>query len=275
MEDLNKYHEIGRTLIDRLKLTTYPVAVKMIRPDEEVPEAAIQPSLVFGAEVPACLVYTYCRRTGASFFLTKDDIACKPIVLYFGLEELSDPDDLYRAWAEHAGYKRNMESEKQSRVSDARFEPFRFKGFVVSPLHQTVVKPDLVMFYCSPLILSHLILAATYDGENIVSNFNGMESSCKEGIIRTFLTGKCQVVSPGMGDRVMAGVQDHEMLFSTPEEKLRMIAENLFLAGNRLNDPSPFNIPHIVPTWAPIRLLGNPVEPKVWPTLREKLGQKK
>ena len=96
------------------------------------------------------------------------------------------------------------------------------------------------MIYCSPLILSHLILAATYDGENIVSNFNGMESSCKEGIIRTFLTGKCQVVSPGMGDRVMAGVQDHEMLFSVPEEKLRMVAENLFLAGNRLNDPSPF-----------------------------------
>lgn len=275
MEDLNQYRELGRTFIDQLKLTTYPVAVKMISPEDEVPEAAVQASLVFGAEVPACLVYTYCRRMGASFFLTKDDIACKPIVLYFGLDELADPDDLYRAWAEHAGYKRNMESEKQSRVSDAHFKPFQFKGFVVSPLHQTIVKPDVVMVFCSPLILSHLILAATYDGGNIVSNFNGMESSCKEGIIRTYLTRQCQVVAPGMGDRVMAGVQDHEMIFSIPAEKLQMVGENLFLAGNRLNDPSPFSIPHMIPTLGANKLLGNPVEPKVWPTLRKKLGQKK
>jgi uncharacterized protein (DUF169 family) len=274
MEDLQKYHGLGNAFIDRLRLTTYPIAVKMIRPDEKVPETAVQPSLVFGAEVPACLVYTYCRRMGASFFLTKDDIACKPIVIYFGLDKLSDSDDLYRAWAVHAGYKRNMEAEKQSRISDARFKPFEFKGLVVTPLHQTVVKPDVVMIFCSPLILSHLILAATYDGADLVSHFNGMESSCKEGIIRTCLTGECQVVAPGMGDRVMGAVQDHEMIFSMPEEKLQMVYENLFLAGNRLNDPSPFRIPHVVPTLGANKLLGNPVEPKVWPTLREKLKRK-
>ncbi|MBI4768515.1 MAG: DUF169 domain-containing protein, partial [Deltaproteobacteria bacterium] len=274
MEGLQKYHALGNTFVDRLKLTTYLIAVKMIRPEEEVPEGAVQPSLVFGSEIPACLVYTYCRRTGASFYLTKDDIACKPIVLYFGLDELSDPDDLYRAWAEHAGYKRNLEAEKQSRISDARFKPFQFKGFVVSPLHQTLVKPDVVMLFCSPLILSHLILAATYDGADLVSHFNGMESSCKEGIIRTYQTGECQVVAPGMGDRVMGGVQDQEMLFSIPEEKLGMVTENLFLAGNRLNDPSPIRIPHIVPTLGANKILGNPVEPKVWPTLREKLSPK-
>ncbi len=275
MEDLQKYQELGNVFIDRLKLTTYPIAVKMIRPEDVVPEAAVQPSLIFGSEVPACLVYTYCRRMGASFYLTKDDIACKPIVLYFGLEELTDPDDLYRAWAEHAGYKRTMEAEKKSRVSDARFKTFQFKGLVVSPLHQTLVKPDVVMLFCSPLILSHLVLAATYDGSDLVSHFNGMESSCKEGIIRTYQTGQCQVVAPGMGDRVMAGVQDHEMLFSIPEEKLDMVAENLFLAGNKLNDPSPFRIPHVVPTLGANKLLGNPVEPKVWPTLREKMKKKK
>ena len=274
MDDLRKYHEIGQAFIDRLRLTTYPVAVRMIPPEEDVPEAAVRPSIVFGSEVPACLVYTYCRRAGFSFFLTKDDIACKPIVLYFGLDKLSDPDDLYRAWANHAGYKRNMEAEKQSRAADARFEPLEFKGLVVSPLHQTIVRPDLAMIYCSPVALSHLILAATYDGGNIISSFNGMESSCKEGIIRTYQTGQCQVVCPGMGDRVMAGVQDHEMIFSIPEGRFEAVIDSLFLAGNKLRDPSPFAIPHLVPTMGANRILGNPVEPPVWPTLREKLGKK-
>jgi uncharacterized protein (DUF169 family) len=272
MEDLGVYHQIGQALIDQLKLTTYPVAVKMITPEEQAPEAAVQPSLVFGGEVPACLVYTYCRRSGASFYLTKADIACKPIVLYFGFESLSDPEDLYRAWAEHAGYKCTMEAEKQSRAEDVRFEPFRFKGFVLSPLHQTLVKPDVVMLFGSPLVLSHLILAATYDGSTIVSRFNGMESSCKEGIIRACLTRQCQVVSPGMGDRVLAGVQDHEMIFSIPEEKLSAVTENLFKAGNRIQEPSPFSMPHVIPTLGPNRILGEPVEPKVWPTLRIRIG---
>ena len=274
MKDLEKYHDIGQAFISELKLMTYPVAVRLIEPDEDEPEGAVSPSLTFGSEVPACLTYTYCRRTGASFYLTKDDIACKPIVIYFGLDAPADPDDLYRAWETHAGYKRNMEKEKESRRSDARLQPFEFKGLVISPLHQTVVEPHLAMIFCSPLVLSHLILAATYDGGNIVSNFNGMESSCKEGIIRTHRTDECQVVVPGMGDRVMAGVQDHEMIFSIPESRFGSVLDNLFRAGNRISDPSPFSIPHITPTLGPNRIFGNPVEPRVWPTLREKLTKK-
>ena len=273
MEGHEKYREIGQAFIDELKLTTYPVAVRLIQADEDEPEGAMSPRLMFGSEVPACLVYTYCRRTGASFYLTKDDIACKPIVIYFGLDAPDDPDDLYRAWEAHAGYKRSMEEEKASRQSDARLRPFEFKGLAISPLHQTIVEPHLAMIFCSPLVLSHLILAATYDGANIVSNFNGMESSCKEGIIRTYSTDECQVVVPGMGDRVMAGVQDHEMIFSIPERRFESVLDNLFRAGERISDPSPFSIPHVTPTLGPNRIFGNPAEPRVWPALREKLAK--
>jgi uncharacterized protein (DUF169 family) len=275
MGALKNYQQIGQELIDRLQLTTYPIAVRMIKQDEQAPEGSLHPLDVFGSEIPACLAYTYCRRMGISFFLTKDDIACKPIVIYFGLDALRDPDDLYRTWETYAGYKRDAQMEKRSRESDARFKPFEFKGLVVSPLHQTICVPHLTMIFCTPLILSHLILAATYDGDRIRSNFNGMESSCKEGIIRTYLTQECQVVSPGMGDRVMAGVQDHEMIFSAPEKKFTSLLDNLFKAGNRINDPSPFRIPHAAPTLGPNRIFGNPVEPRVWPTLREKLNMKK
>lgn len=271
MQNLKRYHAVGQEFMDKLRLATYPVAVRLIGPDEEEPEGSARPLQIFGSEVPACLMYTYCRRSGVSFYMTKDDIACKPISIYFGLDALSDPDDLYRAWEMYGGYKRNAEKEKESRESDSRFEPFEFKGIAVSPLHQTIVKPHVAMIFCSPVVLSHLILAATYDGSSIVSNFNGMESSCKEGIIRTYKTNECQVVSPGMGDRVMAGVQDHEMIFSMPEAQFESVLKNLFLAGNKISDPSPFGIPHATPTLGPNKIFGNPVEPQVWPMLRERL----
>jgi hypothetical protein len=72
----------------------------------------------------------------------------------------------------------------------------------------------------------------------------------------------------------MAGVQDHEMIFSIPEDQFESVAENLFLAGNKLQDPSPFRIPHPSPTMGANRIFGNPVEPPVWPTLREKLRKR-
>ncbi len=269
MEELNNYKKMGQELIDKLKLRTYPVAIKLIPPGEEVTSSALRPHIVFGRDIAACMTYTWCRRSGFSFFLQANDIACKPAsIKYFGLEQTADPEDVYKAWDKKAGYKRHAEAEKKSRQLDATLEFGEIQGFVVSPLNMTIVIPDVIMIYTTPLNLSHLILAATYNGECITSHFNGMESSCKEGIIRTYKTNECQVVSPGMGDRVLAAVQDHEMIFSIPESKLEIILDNLFLAGSKLG---PYKIPHLNPTVSAGTIFGNPVEPGVWDYLRKRI----
>lgn len=271
MVELDNYKKIGQEFIDKLKLKTFPVAVKMISPGEEVTSNALRPHKVFGRDIPACMTYTWCRRSGFSFFLQADDIACKPVsIKYFGLEKTEDPEDVYKAWDKKARYKKNAEAEKKSREQDATLDFGEIQGFVVSPLNRTIVKPDVVMIYTSPVNLSHLILAATYNGECITSHFNGMEASCKEGIVRTFKTNECQVVSPGMGDRVLAAVQDHEMIFSIPESKLKIVLDNLFLAGGRLNFNA-FGIPHMNPTMSAGTIFDNPVEPGVWDYLRKRI----
>ncbi len=270
-EDLDQYREIGKKLIEKLKLTTYPVAVRLVPNEEDVSSNALRPHVVFNSEVPACLVYTWCRRSGFSFFLDARDIACKPISInYFGLEQTNKLSDVFEAWEKKAGYKRNREAEKKSRANDTKLQQGEIKGLIISPLNFTIMKPHLILIYCSPLILSHLILAATYDGDTITSSFNGMESSCKEGIIRTYVTNQCQVVAPGMGDRVLAGVQDHEMIFSVPENKLIMILNNLFKAGNKI-PIKPFGIPHLNANLGPITLFGKPTEPGVWDYLRKRI----
>ncbi|MFO7797392.1 MAG: DUF169 domain-containing protein [Promethearchaeati archaeon] len=271
MEHLETYKKIGQKLIDKLKLQTYPIAVKLIKENEEVSSNALRPLDVFGREIPACLSYTWCRRSGFSFFLKGEDIVCKPIsIRNFGFEKVDDPNVVFEAWEKKAGYKKNMVAEKGSRECDATLEFGEFKGLVVSPLHASIIIPDVIMIYCTPLILSHLILSATYNGDYITSYFNGMESSCKEGIIRTFTTNQCQVVAPGMGDRVLAGVQDFEMIFSIPESKLKEVNDNLFLAGNKIN-PKPFGIPNLNASLGPLDIFGSPNEPGVWPYLRKRI----
>jgi len=270
-EDIEEYRKKGEELINKLKLTTYPIAVRLVPPGESVSTNALRPREMFGYEVPACLTYTWCRRGGFHYFLKGEDIACKPISCHhFGLEQLEDPEDVYKAWERKAAYKKNAEMEKKSRENDATLDFGEIEGIAISPLNSTIVQPHVILIYCSPLILSHLILAATYEGDSITSHFNGMESSCKEGIVRTYKTNQCQVVSPGMGDRVMAGVQDHEMIFSIPESHLEMVIKNLFQAGKKIN-PSPFGIPHFNATMGAVKTFGKRNEPGVWPLLRKKL----
>ena len=271
MDDLEKYKKMGQELIDKLKLRTFPVAIKMILPGEEVPSNVLRPQEVFGREIPACMGYSWCRRSGFSFYFSGNDIACKPAsVHYFRLEQTEDSNVVFRAWERKAGYKKDATAEKKSRENDATLKYGEIQGFIISPLNKTIVKPDLVMIYTSPVNLSHLILAATYDGDCITSHFNGIESSCKEGIIRTYKTNECQIVSPGMGDRVMAAVQDHEMIFSIPESKLEMVLDKIFLAGKKLAI-EPFFIPHLNPTLTMGTIYGNPPEAGVWEFMRKRI----
>ena len=226
---------------------------------------------MFGSQVAACTVYTWCRRSGFSFFLTGEDIACKPAsIRYFGFEKTDNPEDVFTAWEKKGGYKIDKEAEKSSREFEATLDYGKIKGLLITPLNLTIAKPHLVMIYCTPLILSHLILAATYEGDYITSYFNGMESSCKEGIVRTYKTNQCQVVAPGMGDRGAAGVQDHEMIFSIPECKLEMVLNNLFKAGSKLPVHA-FGIPHWNANLGPISFFGKPAEPGVWDYLRKRI----
>ena len=272
--NIKKYRKNGEELIKKLKLTTYPIAVHLIQKGEKISPNALRPKDMFGYEVPPCLLYTWCRRAGMHFHIQGEDIACKPVSIhYFGLEKINNPDEVYKAWERKAKYKEDAKMEEKSREKDSRLDLGEIDGIVLSPLNSTIVIPDVVMIYCSPLILSHLILSATYNGDVITSHFNGMEASCKEGIIRTYNSNECQVVAPGMGYRVMAGVQDHEMIFSIPVSKLSNILNNLFLAGKKIS-PHPFKIPHINATLGPVQTFGKYNEPGVWPYLRKKISIK-
>jgi hypothetical protein len=54
-----------------------------------------------------------------------------------------------------------------------------------------------------------------------------------------FITGRPQVVIPGMGDRAFTGVQDHELAVGIPAKLLPMVMDNLFKSGGRRNMGQP------------------------------------
>jgi uncharacterized protein (DUF169 family) len=55
----------------------------------------------------------------------------------------------------------------------------------------------------------------------------GRIGSCHEGIVKTYQTNQPQLVILGNGDRVWGGVDDNEVLFSVPINKLELLLEGL------------------------------------------------
>jgi uncharacterized protein (DUF169 family) len=264
MDDLEKYREFGQDLIDKLKLLTYPIAVKIMKEGDEMPKGNFfRPHKFFGYFVPTCTTHYWVRTSGYSFYLEGEDISCAPSsYLYYGLEESENhPETVYKAWAKYAGFKKDIEAEKSSRATDYTFKPGEIKGLLLSPLNNTLVKPDVVLIYCISLALGSLILSATYEGDCINSEFNGMEASCK-GVVKTYKTNQCNVACPGLGDRTAGNASAIEMLFFIPENKLEMVTSNLFKAGNKQGSgfgpaSNPYAIPHIVGSVGSNRIFGS------------------
>lgn len=272
MEDLENYRKMGEDLFNKLKLMTFPVGIKIVKKGEEKPRGTLRPHELFGSPLCTCTIGMWARRQGFTLYADSEDIHCLPsAVKYFGLIEVENhPEPVYEGWAKHAGYKIDLAAEKKSRETDATFKPGEIEGIVFSPLNKTIVKPDLVMIYCPPIILGHLILAATYDGSCITSEFNGMEASCK-GIIKTYQSDECYIACPGLGDRAMGAAQDNNMIFFIPESKLEMVLNNLFKAGDKLpGGGNSVKIPHIMATLGSNKIYGKLPEPKVFQYIRRR-----
>lgn len=235
MEDLEKYRQMGQKLFDKLKLFTYPIAIKFIKKGEEMPKGHFfRPHEWFGDWVPTCTSHFTTRHSGTSFYFEGEDIECCPSsYLYYGLDECENhPEPVYEGWARYPGYKKDLAAEHSSRATDYTFKPGELQGFITSPLNNTLVKPDVVLIYCFPVSLGHLILAATYEGDCINSDFNGMEASCK-GVVKTYKTDQCNIGCPGYGDHTVGIASDFEMMFFIPESKLEMVVNNIFMAGHK------------------------------------------
>ena len=67
METIEQYQQTGREIWNELRLATYPVAVKYIKDESEIPEDFIQPSKV-GESWSLCQAFTYARK--------KSDLQC-------------------------------------------------------------------------------------------------------------------------------------------------------------------------------------------------------
>ena len=208
-----------------VKLGTFPVAVRMVKSGEPLPERVKHPLRDLEIKVATCQAIAMARRYGWVMAVGEEDISCPLTAVVFGFRQASE---FYLKGQACAGMY--TETEEAGMQSEDQVEKFSFGEYVyilVSPLHRTNFDPQVIIIYANPAQILRLLTAALWkSGGRITSSFGG-RIDCAEEIIVPQRSGRCEVILPCYGDRIFAQTQDHEMAFSIPISRLEEIIEGL------------------------------------------------
>jgi uncharacterized protein (DUF169 family) len=257
-EAIEDFRDIGKGIYDKLRLLTYPVAIKFIKDFEEIPEKAQRPSKM-GQNITLCQSFTMARRWGSHVAMTYEDNACITSSLVHQWKKVPLKDIIESQVM--SGYHKDAKAELrvQSHYSELSNKENYLKikdhiGFIVSPLTRTIIKPDIVLIYGDPAQMTHIVHALSYEGKYLVkSAFIGFGESCLKGVLIPYVTNNPEVVLPGTGDRTLALTKEEEMAIGMPANLVPYVDKMLFKAGGPFNmrEPSRFYVGSIPKGFGP------------------------
>lgn len=208
-----------------LRPQTFPVAIRMLKPGEPIPERARRPARDFKKLSMNCQVIDMARRYGWTIALTREDSICSLGIAALGFEK---PTHLHNSGTLCEGmYTESKEAGQRSEAAVDKFDAGEYAGLLVAPLDRAAFDPHLVCIYANPAQVMRLTQAALWRrGGKLTSSFGG-RIVCADIIVTTLRTDRPQVILPCSGDRIFGQTQDHEMAFTIPWAQVEEIVEGL------------------------------------------------
>lgn len=222
VETVNTY---GSNLLDMLVLRTYPVAVKMLKNEGEIPKGAVRPKKDLGEHYAACQAFGLVRRRGTTLAMFIEDHWCFEPIIGYGLVE--PPEDFLEG-SGSAFFVQNKEAAKK-RTSEIPLIPYgEYTGMVLSPLHKATFTPDLTVIYCNATQLRHMLFSLMLqNGYRVTSTLDPIWS-CVHSVVPSLLTGECNVTVPDPGEFERGGVGDDEMMLTIPAGKMKELMDGVY-----------------------------------------------
>jgi len=225
MTELNMWNAYGEELERRVRLKTFPLALKLLEHEEDVPQGAQRPLRDFGYRLMLCQAFQLSRREGVAVAMLSEDMWCHEPVIGYGLQE---PPEYFLEG--HTRYPRDvstLEAGSHYAHEFPRLEVGKYVGVVSAPLRTTNFHPDVIMIYCDGVQLSLLLLAREWkEGYNLKCALSS-HAVCVYGVIPTLLGGECQVGVPCRGDHYSAMAGDDEVVFAVPRGKVEDLMAGL------------------------------------------------
>ena len=223
--ELKNLHAMGTELEYWLRMRVHPIAVKMLKSRDEVPEGAIIPTRDWKHKYSQCQAFAKSQRDGLTIAMFKEDNWCPEPVLGYGLAERMQyfldgnhryPDSI-RDLADAAEWCKNM----------PYLEYGVYKGIVSAPIHSCNFMPDLILMHVNGMMASQLMIVKNWiDGKDIHCQLSG-HAVCVYAVVPPLKERDCYLAIPCKGDRRLAGAQDDELFFTLIPEMLPDFIEGI------------------------------------------------
>ncbi len=211
MVDLKRLDE---ALARYLRPETFPLAIRMVRHGEPVPEKSRRPFRDLKVQITTCMGYTMARRYGWAMAMSHEDISCPLSKVVYGFEE--EVGYFKEGCTCEGMYTATKEAGARTEAAIAKFSWKEYETILCAPLQRADFEPQVVVVYGNSAQVMLLVVAALFkEGGRITSSFAG-RIDCSDSVIQTLQTSRPQVILPCYGDRVFGQAQDHEMGFSFP-----------------------------------------------------------
>ena len=242
---------LDETIQTYLRTATFPVAIKILKDENQLPSRVRRPLRDLGHRLNLCQGIALARRYGWTMGFGREDHACSNSIVIMGMSDV--PDFIQNGSIVAGPYTDTLEHGAITQTVTPRSER-PLNAFLIAPLHKADFTPDVVLVYCNPGQAVRLVQADLYTtGGTMESKFMG-RCACGSEIVTTLQTGKCQLVVPGGGEKAFAMTSDDEMVFTIPEARIQAVMDGLSdthkAGANRF--PSPFFGVRAEPEFPPI-----------------------
>jgi uncharacterized protein (DUF169 family) len=224
---MENWISLGEKLRNLVNPSTFPVAVKFLEGENEIPHKAKRPLRDLGVKMAPCQGSAMSRRYGWTVAFTREDVGCAIAAHTYGWDRITDQKGAIH-FLIMMSYASDEKAAAEVLAGWPALKADHHPIVVYSPLERTKVEPDVILIYVNPAQMMRLIHGATHHtGRPVESSFSGRAASCTEGVLGAYLDNALKIVVPGNGDRVWAACQDHEILMAVPGAHLEELVEGL------------------------------------------------
>lgn len=216
------YTQLAEKLVKLLDLRYEPVAVKVVKKGESVPEGYQEPE----KNLRHCQSIMKARK-GESFIIPAGKHAC--VVGASGLGLIPTPPKVTSGEFHHnLGMFNSVEAAAEMIAKRPVFEPESRIATIVGPLKDAKVDPDVVILVDKPETIYWIIPASTYcKGGRVNFSSAAFQATCADATILPSLTGEINLSLGCFGCRKATDIENDEMLIGIPFNKLEDIVNSL------------------------------------------------
>lgn len=216
------YTQLSEKLVKFLGLKYEPVAVRVIKKGEPIPEGYNEPD----KNLRHCQSIMQARK-GESFIIPANKHAC--VVGASSLGIIPVPEKVASGEFHHnLGMFDSVEAAAAMIAKRPAFEPESRIATVVGPLKDAKVEPDVVVLVDKPETIYWIIPASTYcKGGRVNFSSAAFQATCADTTILPTLTGEINVSLGCFGCRKATDIENDEMLMGIPFNKLEEIVNAL------------------------------------------------